>query len=229
MTARGIAVTTLRSGRLVDLLALSASDIDFGEVAERLAQTGRFGNAPAGDIYSVAQHCVLGADNVYAETGIAEAAGDFLLHDAHEYLLGDQATPVAGLMAHFCAERFADLMDDGEPSHIADMRQSVHAGIASAKIHVDRAICGAAGWWPERLSQTHVKTMDRRMLIAEMRMLWPAFCSADDVVEWCNAAETEGDLAPVDLDTPTPFYRWPADIAAREWLDRLERYCGVTP
>lgn len=229
MTLNTRTTMALRSGRLVDLLHINANAINLDEIAERLGKTGRFGNAPRGAPYSVAQHCVLGADAIFEETGIAEAAGDFVLHDAHEYVIGDKTTPVSGLFVWHAAEKFADLMDDDDEDNIADMREAVSDGFAAAKAHVDKAICEAAGWWPGRLTQPHVKNMDMRMLLAEMRMLWKDAPEAHDVLAWCAMTETALGLAPVDIGGPTPFYRWPRDIAAREWLDRLHRYCGVTP
>ncbi|ESY72326.1 hypothetical protein X740_33295 [Mesorhizobium sp. LNHC221B00] len=82
------------SGRAFPMTAFTALDIDlFGDVAEGLARICRFGGAVPGNPYSVAQHCVVGADAALEETRDANVAAYFLLHDAHEFVFGDMTKP----------------------------------------------------------------------------------------------------------------------------------------
>jgi 5'-deoxynucleotidase YfbR-like HD superfamily hydrolase len=82
------------------MTGFTALDIDlFGDVAEGLARICRFGGHVPGNPYSVAQHCVIGADAAMEETRDANIAAYFLLHDAHEFVFGDMTTPVAKWLA----------------------------------------------------------------------------------------------------------------------------------
>lgn len=82
-----------RDGTAFDLLEPKAADVHFSEVAHALACIPRFcGHVPGGH-YSVAQHCVLGADYLNGRNG-PQAALCFLLHDAHEAYMGDIISPV---------------------------------------------------------------------------------------------------------------------------------------
>lgn len=81
---------------IIDLLNPKASDIKIGAIARALSSTPRF-NGLTGDkdyyFYTVAQHCVLGANVMYDTTKDKELALRFLLHDAHEAFLGDITRP----------------------------------------------------------------------------------------------------------------------------------------
>ena len=58
------------TGRALDLMAPTAAMIDLEtDVAEALAREPRFGGHVRGGPYSVAQHMVLGADAIVAQTG----------------------------------------------------------------------------------------------------------------------------------------------------------------
>jgi uncharacterized protein len=80
--------TLTHSGRMVDLVDPSPSDIDFGDIATSLAKQCRF-NGHTTAFYSVAQHSVLVADQA---TRLAKPYA--LLHDAHEAYIGDITLPV---------------------------------------------------------------------------------------------------------------------------------------
>lgn len=83
------------SRRAFDLRDPRAEDVDFVvDIPDALARTARFGGHVAAGPYSVAQHCVLGAQCIEQETGDADLARRFLLHDAHEAYIGDITTPV---------------------------------------------------------------------------------------------------------------------------------------
>lgn len=72
-----------RHGRAVDLLDPKVEDIDFEEIAETLANIPRYTGSSEKPV-SVGKHLLIGADAV----GIDDRA-HWLLHDAHEYVLGD--------------------------------------------------------------------------------------------------------------------------------------------
>lgn len=73
--------------KAIDLLNLTPEDICAEDIACSLAGIARF-NGITRPLYSVAQHSVL--CSMVAPTGLELAA---LLHDAHEYILGDITGP----------------------------------------------------------------------------------------------------------------------------------------
>lgn len=84
--ARHIAVTS--SGARIDLAAPDAALIAIADIADGLSQIARWNGATGPAPYYVAQHSVVVADDMYRFDG-PRAAIYGLLHDAHEYLLGD--------------------------------------------------------------------------------------------------------------------------------------------
>jgi hypothetical protein len=79
--------------KIIDLANLTPDDICIEDIACALAGQNRF-NGITRPVYTVAQHSVLCA--MQAPAGYELAA---LLHDAHEYILGDISRPVAKLLA----------------------------------------------------------------------------------------------------------------------------------
>lgn len=79
------------SGRRWWYLEPHAEDVHWRDVAISLARLPRFTGHMAEDVahYSVAQHCCLVADRLPPELRLAG-----LLHDAHEFVLGDRARPL---------------------------------------------------------------------------------------------------------------------------------------
>lgn len=75
---------------IIDLLNPKARDIDEYDIARTLSRIPCF-NGLTGDkgSYSVAQHCVLGANAMYKATGDYELALRFLLYDANVAFLGN--------------------------------------------------------------------------------------------------------------------------------------------
>lgn len=92
-TVHSACFVQLHSGRCVDLLAPDLAEVTLTDLATGLARIPRFLGATRGDhAYSVAQHSVLVAQLLqHAPLPLRRAA---LLHDAHEAILGDIATPV---------------------------------------------------------------------------------------------------------------------------------------
>ena len=92
----------LAPGVRVDLLDLDLSQVTIELVASLLANTPRY--AGAAGLYSVAQHCCLGADWLLTRDPMPQPLGsvtrlrrafDFLMHDSHEALLQDIISPIA--------------------------------------------------------------------------------------------------------------------------------------
>lgn len=211
------------SGIAFDLIDPRPEMVNFEvDIAESLARLARFTGHIRSGGYSVAQHCVLGADALLRETGNRELAAAFLLHDAHKAYVGDMATPVAHALAAYtgvCAAaditRRLDASFDPKQAH--DLaKQAAYAGLSALKSNVDIAIHAAAGIpWP--LPQdTHiaVKSMDLRMLATERRhLLGPS------PRLWHPSIET---AHPVRLSGKLTVWPWPD--AADAWRDRLKRY-----
>ena len=199
------------NGALVDLADLCADDIDFGEMAIALSKIARF-NGIDGNLIglSVAQHCVMGADALFRETGDGELAGYFLLHDGHEYLIGDITRPAIRLIDHFIA------------AHQMAPRSAIRvAGRALdlAKLAIDRVIINAAGRPAIHLMPLYarqVREMDERMCAAEASALFGA----------------TGDVPLIECHMPPPkltgaIAPWPAAKAKDAFIDRLEKYLGI--
>jgi hypothetical protein len=82
-----------RSGTALDLRDPQEYQIRVADIAHALGRLCRYtGHASAH--YSVAEHCVLGARQVLAETRDMALAWAFLVHDAHEAYVGDVAAPL---------------------------------------------------------------------------------------------------------------------------------------
>lgn len=153
-------------GSLMDLSRPEPCDIDFDEVAFGLSKIARFTGTHPGAALSVAQHSVMGAEAVMREENDELIAALFLLHDGHEYKLGDDSRPKQDLLAA--------MLDDFSPSASAAYREV----LAKAKAGWDNAIYGAAGLpapyaWTKR-QQLIVARMDMRMMAAEAEALFGA-------------------------------------------------------
>lgn len=83
------------SGIAFDLAKPDPRQVDFeNDIAPALSKLARFTGHTQGDVaYSVAQHCVLGAESLAVKTGSKRLGALFLLHDAHEAYIGDMPTP----------------------------------------------------------------------------------------------------------------------------------------
>lgn len=142
------------TGRAVDMLAPSLTDIDFADVAHALALINRY-DGHTHIPFSVAQHCILGAEALLNETGDVRLAALFLLHDAHEAYVGDIGTPV---------QQALRALDPGALIALRELRS-----------RFDVAIHAAAGIaLPDERETRLIKRMDIRMLRAERDALMPA-------------------------------------------------------
>lgn len=85
--------TVTYCGKSIDLVQPNVSAMSIDTFAMQMSKICRFTGAVEG-WYSVARHCTIGA-KAFHRLGDVENARRFMLHDAHEALYGDIATPVA--------------------------------------------------------------------------------------------------------------------------------------
>lgn len=199
------------SGRPFELLEPDPDLVDFDiDVAEGLARNGRFAGHVRSGIYSVAQHSVLGADWIWAQTRDHLKAAAFLLHDGHEFAINDLPTPVVDTLIEIARREFV------KPGY--DAGYIVKSAVKALKRNLDAAIYRAAGLpfpLPEEV-RALVAEVDLRMLATERR-----FLMAPPQRRW--VAEVE---AAVPLRIPRDRFRvWPWPVAADEFRDRLRRWC----
>lgn len=194
------------SGRTIDLMAPDWREIDFAiDVPNALARIARFTGHIGCGPYSVAQHCVVGADAIFRATGNRGAAAAFVLHDAHEYVLSDKTTPVTRAEAE-TAESLAP-----------GMGRVVLATNRLMKHRVDLAIFRAAGMGengcPEQYRRI-VGEYDVRLLATERNHF-----IGKTARPWDPAVEAAEPLRLVGKLTVWPWFK-----AADEYRERLRRY-----
>lgn len=188
-----------RGGAIINLSALTPSDVDFEMMARRLARMPRWcGEVAPGDIHpiSVAQHSVMGAEALDQHYGDRRLSAAFLLHDAHEYLIGDIVTPAMNLM---------DICNQ----------------VGEAKRRLDCVIFAAGnmpGDWP-RLYPTdtrRVTAMDRQMALFEAAALFGP------------SSRKHMPAPPRDTPKPIEAIRgWGPEKAHGRFVQRLRDYCGI--
>lgn len=226
------------SGVAVNLLDPDLTGIDVAaDIAAPLAVLARFcghqrANRDSGStpprLYSVAQHSVIGADAILEETGDVAAALAFLVHDAHEALIGDITSPAA--VALSCLVDGAVNIGLGRTAAItvrnAIGQTAFEAAIDALKLRIDlamRALAGLPAQLPAPVSRL-VAAMDRRMLDLERRQLLGSPRRPATVAGiWPDAIIT---AAPVRIrGALTP---WRHGRAADEWMQRFTAW-RVTP
>lgn len=195
------------SGRAFDLLQPDWRQVDFEvDIPEALARLARFTGHVRSGPYSVAQHCVIGADAVFQATRDKEAAAAFLLHDAHEAYLGDIATPIVAAL-----RKMAGTFEKGDAA--------LTFAINGIKERLDHAIYLAAGCPRARTDhQAIVKIYDLRMLATERAHLLVRSPQA-----WAPQVEAAQPLRLVGKISV-----WPWVKAAEEYRARLRRYLPET-
>ncbi|MCO5734101.1 hypothetical protein [Rhizobium sp. SSA_523] len=152
-------------GSLLDLARPMVEEVDFVSVAGTLSRLARFNGTPNAVAFSVAQHCVMGAEALLAEGHDEITAALFLLHDAHEHFIGDKTRPFQALLTEGLADRAGS-------KAAAALRALFH----DIKSRWDLAIYTAAGLptpdlWTNR-QKAAVSLMDERMVLAESRSLF---------------------------------------------------------
>jgi hypothetical protein len=205
----------LASGSLVDLADLDPAKINiWTDIAQPLSRLARFDGQTPNGLYSVAQHCVIGADALIAEGHSERVALAFLIHDAHEAFLGDITTPTVQML-----DWVGGFFDGGgrgfSPSTL----------IRLAKAQIDQHIERLAGFFEPRggydlfarideATRNLVHEMDVRMLSTERL----TFC-------WQDGDSTQGwpesviNAKPVEL-IASEAYCWSRGGAAEEWMKR---------
>lgn len=181
-----------QGGRKLDLMDPSKTKVDWCVIAHALARINRF-TGHTREAYSVAEHCVRGHDAIEAPFKLA-----FLLHDAHEYAVGDLATPMANAMA----QMVENLVGHGG---------AVKRAIKLLKALHDQEIYKAAGLpFPlDMETERAVKHMDLTMLMTERRdLLGPSPES------WGHYEETP----PLNEIITQPWHPTNAEV---QFLDRL--------
>ena len=206
-------VPALRStGALVDLAALTPDDIDFAEMANTLSKIARFNGINRGIGYSVGQHSVMGADALYRETGDAILAGYFVIHDGHEYVIGDVTRPTIALIDHHIARQAGLAGSVGE-------RRFAKLALDAAKADIDRAIVEAANLPPLArvpIYARQVRDMDERMCATEVKALF----GLAGPVPFMDCS-----LPPLKL--VVAIEPWGAMKAEEAFVDRLQKYLGI--
>lgn len=189
-------------GSVMDLANVLPGDIDFAEMAAGLSKIARFNGRCSCAAYSVAQHSVFVADALFNEHGDATLAGIGLLHDGHEYLLGDVPSPTAA---------YLDYLGHG----------FVRAAIHKAKEDLDAAIFIAAGICAGGAIRSNVRDavddMDARMLRAEAAALF-----GPSAVKNLPAIRRPAPRLKAAIDP------WGAAKAELAFIDRLDRYLGIS-
>jgi 5'-deoxynucleotidase YfbR-like HD superfamily hydrolase len=149
------------SGRAFDMIAPTAAEVDFDDIAEHLAKLPRWNGATPNIFYSVAQHCVHASELAFKETGNNAVAAAVLLHDAHEAYIGDDILP-----KQLALVDLANMIDPAMGSLIEQTHRRLRHGI-------DCAIHRAAGLeFPhDPTTRKIVKRIDAAMLEAERRQL----------------------------------------------------------
>ncbi|WP_296585667.1 hypothetical protein [Xanthobacter sp.] len=206
------------TGRAFDLMAPTADMVDLEhDVAEALAREPRFGGHVRSGPYSVAQHCVLGADAIIAETGSIETARAFLLHDGHESYCKDITTPETEARDRRVEQIVAfRLAAYGIAEPCRDLGRGVfNEALRGLKSDLDIAIHAAAGHpWPLPPDiAARVRQWDLAMLAAERRDL---LCKPPK--PWHASVER--------VPPPARIGRikvWPWPKAADEWRARLHQ------
>lgn len=101
---------TTRHGASIRLDEPSVKNVTIRMIGTTLAKICRYNGACEG-FYSVARHSRLGALAVQRHEGNA-AAKAFLLHDAHEFMIGDISTPVVREIGSEMIGHIKDRIDD---------------------------------------------------------------------------------------------------------------------
>lgn len=144
-------------GSLIDIADPRPEIVCFLEMGNVLSKIARFDGRNPGPAYSVAQHCVMGAQAVMNEGGSLGDAALFLLHDGHEYIVGDQSRPSQKLYSSVCIDLYGE--------------ERMIDAVAACKAAWDEAIYFAAGLpgpeaWTKKQAAL-IKTMDNRMCRVE--------------------------------------------------------------
>lgn len=173
-------------GGALDLVNPKPEQVGFRAGSIVLGRIPRFGGHTERGVLSVAQHQSEGAKAILRETGNRDHAAAFLIHDFHEYALGDDATPKLEALACIAIEEAGDI----------NAAVFIRAVFREAKRRLDAAIYPAAGLpWPLPYETARaVKAMDMRMCATERNARM-----APSPQPWSEIYETAEPVRGVDL------------------------------
>ncbi len=182
-------------GTVMDLAAPDQASVCFHEMAKSLAGIKRFN----GRGISVAQHLVMGTQAIMNEGGASLTAALFLLHDGHEWALGDIVRPTESLLAQLLSTA------------------AVKSAFQQAKDGWDAAIYAAANlpmpeFWTAAQKKA-VKSMDDRM------------CAHEAVIRFGPKAALQFP-AYTPPKTTGAIREWGASLAEEKFLQLLYRLVG---
>lgn len=195
-------------GSLMDLADPKPWEVDFTEVAFGLSKLARFTGTYTAVAYSISQHSVMGADAILNEGGDELTAALFLLHDGHEYKLGDDSRPKQDLLYAMLKQVSPEAGD------------AYRAAMKRAKAGWDAAIYSAAGLpapsdWTVK-QQKAVAKMDILMMAAEAEALFGSAARKVYPLSRYPAPLTRGSIVP-----------WGAAKAEHAFLDMFDRLIGI--
>ena len=194
-------ILMMADGHGIDLLDIKAENICFVTLAEHLGKEKRYNGATPRTEYSVAQHCVLGADAILADGGTETESAYFLLHDAQEAVWKDDPTPKKRAIAERIQDRCGVTAD-----RILDVLNGIVA-------EHDAAIHQAAGLpypIPPEIEQI-IHLYDKKMFVTEWQQLmhdWPH-------PNWSDYAGLD------PINTKIKPWRW--DYACNQWMSRAKK------
>ena len=147
------AFTVAASGARINLAAPDPAAIRLSDIADGLAQINRWAGATVPSPFTVAQHSCIVADEMYRA---ADAMGGIygLLHDGHEFVVGDIVVPTQRALDHL-------------------MRNTVSSAIGILKDRLDDAIHRRFGldWPPPAPIVKQLALAHERVVITEMKDL----------------------------------------------------------
>ena len=191
------------NGRAVDLVAPKPESILAIDIAEHLAKLPRYNGATPGAVYSVAQHSCYAADIVFARTQDRLFAADALLHDAHEYVIGDDPSPKKRALIELGRELYGDAFAEQMKTVMQVMRRRVDEAIYSAfGMKFDLSAARAAS----------VHRVDVELLETEKRDLM-----APEPQPWFQTG-----VAPLQGFNPVKGWSW--ELAQNSFMQRFRKY-----
>lgn len=161
------------TGQALDLLSPQASQIDIVDIAHSLSQMNRFFGHTKRP-YSVAEHSVRVCTFLYQQTQDMAVAQLGLMHDAHEYGIGDMAQPVKVAIELL----FRELCPDNTGPNPWEVLEERFERAVHARFSLDFS------------KETRVRWADLRMLMTEAPQMlpWPP-PQAWSVPPWAEAIE----------------------------------------
>lgn len=175
-------------GKAFDLVNPRPEDVNFQHMAIVLSRIARYAGHTERGSYTVAQHCVEGANAIIRDGHGRLAAAAFLLHDGHEYITTDMPTPIMDAL------RVHATIITGSP-HAGDI---VKQSMTSLKHTLDAVIYEAAGLpWPlppevrKIVAEYDLRMLqtERKVRLAPFTRSWGEFIENAEPVTGCDLFE----------------------------------------